>query len=126
MYSDRTLSCLDCGQEFSFTAGEQDFYAQRGFTEPPKRCAGCRAARKSQRQGAGSVEPARNGGYGAATQGGGYSAAGGSAYGTLYQERRERELFEATCADCGATASVPFRPSGVRPVYCSNCFQQRR
>jgi CxxC-x17-CxxC domain-containing protein len=35
-------------------------------------------------------------------------------------------MFEAVCADCGKTASVPFRPSGVKPVYCSDCFQNRR
>ena len=48
MYSDKTLTCADCGQEFVFTASEQDFYAQRGFTEP-RRCASCRASRKAAR-----------------------------------------------------------------------------
>ena len=38
MYSDKTLTCADCGQEFVFTASEQDFYAQRGFTEPRRCC----------------------------------------------------------------------------------------
>jgi hypothetical protein len=44
MSGDMTLTCRDCGQAFTFTAGEQDFYASRGFTEPT-RCADCRAAR---------------------------------------------------------------------------------
>ena len=48
MYSDKNLTCADCGQEFVFTASEQDFYAQRGFTEP-RRCASCRASRKAAR-----------------------------------------------------------------------------
>ena len=44
----------------------------------------------------------------------------------LYGERRPREMFEAVCANCGKTASVPFRPSGAKPVYCSDCFESRR
>ena len=43
MYTDKTLTCADCGQQFVFTASEQDFYAQRGFSEP-RRCASCRAS----------------------------------------------------------------------------------
>ena len=80
MYSDKNLTCADCGQEFVFTASEQDFYAQRGFTEP-RRCPSCRASRKAARnaEGGGSSY----GGYGA---GGGYSA-GGS------QLRRGRRLW---------------------------------
>ena len=50
MSADTTLTCRDCGQAFTFTSGEQDFYASRGFSEP-SRCADCRAARKSQRDG---------------------------------------------------------------------------
>jgi CxxC-x17-CxxC domain-containing protein len=45
---DKILKCRDCGQEFVFTSGEQDFYAQKGFNEP-SRCSACRAARKSSR-----------------------------------------------------------------------------
>ena len=48
MTTDKTLTCSDCGQEFTFTASEQDFYAERGFTEP-RRCASCRASRKAAR-----------------------------------------------------------------------------
>ena len=48
MYNDKNLTCADCGQEFVFTASEQDFYAQRGFTEP-RRCPSCRASRKAAR-----------------------------------------------------------------------------
>ena len=49
MYSDKTLTCADCGQQFVFSASEQDFYAQRNFSEP-RRCASCRASRKAARQ----------------------------------------------------------------------------
>ena len=53
MAADTTLTCRDCGQAFTFTSGEQDFYASRGFSEP-SRCPDCRAARKAQRDGGGS------------------------------------------------------------------------
>lgn len=46
MYTDKTLVCKDCGQEFTFTAGEQEFYAEKGFTNEPQRCKACRSARK--------------------------------------------------------------------------------
>ena len=45
MYTDKTLVCKDCGQEFVFTAGEQEFYAEKGFTNEPQRCKACRDAR---------------------------------------------------------------------------------
>lgn len=101
MSVDTTLTCRDCGQAFTFTSGEQDFYASRGFTEPT-RCASCRQARKADRDG---------GSYGGG--GGGYSSRG------------ERQMFSATCSGCGQEAQVPFQPSGEKPVYCSACFQQR-
>lgn len=48
-YTDITLVCKDCGSEFVFTAGEQAFYAEKGFTNQPVRCPSCRKARKQQR-----------------------------------------------------------------------------
>ena len=103
MSADTTLTCRDCGQAFTFTSGEQDFYASRGFSEP-SRCAQCRAARKTQRDGD------SYGSYGSSSSYGG---------------RAEREMFSATCSSCGQEAKVPFQPSGDKPVYCSTCFQQR-
>ena len=47
MYQDKTLTCKDCGQEFVFTAGEQEFYAEKGFQNEPTRCKACRIARKN-------------------------------------------------------------------------------
>lgn len=47
-YTDKVLVCRDCGKEFIFTAGEQEFYAEKGFSEPV-RCPECRAARKAER-----------------------------------------------------------------------------
>lgn len=46
MYSDKTLVCKDCGKEFVFTAGEQEFFAEKGFTNEPQRCKECRDAKK--------------------------------------------------------------------------------
>lgn len=48
---DRTLRCRDCGQDFVFTAGEQEFYAQRGLANAPSRCPTCRAAARGTRGG---------------------------------------------------------------------------
>jgi CxxC-x17-CxxC domain-containing protein len=114
LYTDRAISCADCGEEFTFSAGEQEFYAQRGFTEPPKRCPSCRARRKAQRNG-----PGFEGGQGAST-----GSSGG--YGSGYGDRPARQMHEAVCDQCGRTALVPFVPTGARPVYCSDCFQSRR
>lgn len=115
MNSDKTLTCSDCGQEFTFTASEQQFYAERGFTEP-RRCASCRSARKAQR--------GDSGGYGSGSSfgNGGYSSGGGGGYGS----RGPREMFPATCSSCGQETEVPFRPTSGKPVYCSACFAQRR
>jgi CxxC-x17-CxxC domain-containing protein len=103
MSGDTTLTCRDCGQAFTFTSGEQDFYAARGYSEP-SRCADCRAQRKAERES------------------GGYSSYGSGGYGG---SRGAREMFSATCSSCGKEAQVPFQPSGDKPVYCSDCFQQR-
>src|ERR1700730_10501402 len=103
MAADTTLTCRDCGQQFTFTSGEQDFYASRGYSEP-SRCPDCRAARKAERDGGG-------GGYGS--------------YGGGGQNRGPREMFTATCSSCGNEAQVPFQPSGDKPVYCLTWFQQR-
>jgi CxxC-x17-CxxC domain-containing protein len=139
VYNDKTLTCADCGQEFTFTASEQDFYAQRGFTEP-RRCASCRASRKAARgdtgggggggssygsYGAGGGYSAGgDGGYGGG--GGGYSSGGGGGGGGGYRDRGPREMFSATCSSCGREAQVPFRPTSGKPVYCSDCFRSQR
>ena len=48
-YKDKTIKCVDCGTEFVFTARDQEFYQEKGFTNEPKRCPECRKARKQQR-----------------------------------------------------------------------------
>jgi CxxC-x17-CxxC domain-containing protein len=107
-YADKTITCRDCGTDFVFTAGEQEFYAQKGFTNEPTRCPSCRKARKGGGGG---------GGYGERdSYGGGRGGYGGGS----------REMHTTTCASCGKEAQVPFVPRGDKPVYCSDCFQQQR
>ncbi len=99
MYTDKTLTCQDCGQPFTFTAEEQEFFSSKGYSEP-KRCPTCRQARKAERGGGG----------------GGYRGGGGG----------YREMFPATCAECGRQTEVPFEPRNDRPVYCRDCFSRRQ
>jgi len=108
-YTDKTLTCVDCSTEFAFTASDQQFYADRQFSEP-RRCASCRASRKAAR---------------GDSNGGGYSSGGYSGGGGGY-ERAPREMFSATCSSCGREAQVPFRPTGSKPVYCNDCFATQR
>ncbi len=51
--ADRTLTCVECGGEFIFTAGEQEFFNSRGFSNEPKRCRSCRAVRRTEQRGGG-------------------------------------------------------------------------
>lgn len=46
---DKTIKCVDCGSDFVFTAGEQEFYQEKGFTNEPVRCKECRDKKKAQR-----------------------------------------------------------------------------
>jgi len=94
-YTDKTLNCQDCGQSFTFSAEDQEFFATKGYTEP-KRCPSCREARKAERG---------DGGGG-----------GGRSY---------RQMYPAVCAECGKETEVPFEPRGDRPVYCRDCFSKR-
>lgn len=45
-YENITLQCADCGCDFEFTVGEQEFYAEKGLVNTPKRCSNCRNSRK--------------------------------------------------------------------------------
>jgi len=95
-FEDKTLTCSDCGKEFTFSADEQELFQSRGYTNEPKRCPECRQARKSERYGNG---------------GGNY---------------RPRQMFPAVCAECGKETEVPFEPREGRPVYCSDCYRKVR
>jgi CxxC-x17-CxxC domain-containing protein len=110
-YEDKQLTCVDCGAAFTFTAAEQEKFASLGFTNEPKRCGPCRAAKKA----------AGGGGRGAGGGGGGGFGGGGGGGGG-----GRREMFAAVCGECGKATQVPFKPRGDRPVYCSDCFAKRR
>jgi CxxC-x17-CxxC domain-containing protein len=105
-FTDTTITCRDCGQPFIFTTGEQEFYAQKGFTNQPTRCASCRQANKSNRGGGG---------------GGGYDR--DQSYSS---SRGNREMHTVRCSGCGKDAEVPFQPRGDKPVYCNDCFRNQR
>ena len=107
-FTDKQLACVDCGAQFTFTAEDQEFHASRGFTNEPKRCPDCRRARKNAR----GDSPMGGGGYG----GGGGGGGGGYSSGP-------RQMYPATCAQCGRETEVPFQPRGNRPVYCRDCFR---
>jgi CxxC-x17-CxxC domain-containing protein len=99
-YTEKSIQCSDCGKSFPFTIEEQEFFATKGFTNEPKRCPSCRSTRRSERFG--------NGG------------------GDSFNNRGPRQMFPATCAQCGKQTEVPFQPRGDKPVYCRDCFTKSR
>ena len=106
-FQDKTLACSDCGKDFTFTAGEQEFFQQKGFTNTPKRCEDCRSKKKADRGGSGGRGAPRG------PRGGG----GGG---------QDRPKFPATCSRCGANFDAPFEPKEGRPVFCRECFQANK
>jgi CxxC-x17-CxxC domain-containing protein len=128
-YEDKTIVCVDCGAEFTFSADEQQRFAERGFTNEPKRCKTCRDAKKAQQGGPGGGGGSSYGGGGGGSRGGysGGGAGGGrGGYSGGGASSGPRQMFPATCASCGKPTEVPFKPSGSRPVYCRDCFQAQR
>ena len=95
-YEDRTLTCVECGSEFTFSADDQQFHASRGYQDP-KRCPNCRQSRRSE---------------------GGGGGGGSSSY--------SRTMYDAVCGNCGTATQVPFLPRQDRPVYCSDCFSKMK
>jgi CxxC-x17-CxxC domain-containing protein len=120
-YADKTITCRDCGMDFVFTSGEQEFYAQKGFTNEPTRCPSCRQQRKAGGGGRSGGGYSSSRGYDDGDSYGGGRSSGGGGY-----SNGPREMHSATCASCGKEALVPFVPRGDKPVYCSDCFQQQR
>ena len=98
-FQDKILKCIDCGADFVFTAGEQLFFHDKAFRNEPKRCKACKAKRVAV---LGAVPSGNHrGGYG-------------------------KVETRTTCSQCGKETTVPFRPTQGRPVFCRECFQQRR
>ena len=102
-FTEKTIQCADCGSSFAFSIGEQESFATRGFTNDPKRCPTCRAAKRTERGDSGS-----------------------GSYSSGYQGAAPRQMFPATCAGCGKETQVPFEPRNGRPVYCSPCYSKVR
>jgi CxxC-x17-CxxC domain-containing protein len=89
------IICIDCGQEFIWTSGEQVFYRDKGLQNPPKRCKACKQA-KNERLAA--IANAQSSGV------------------------KQRIEVTVNCAKCESQTTVPFYPSQGRPVYCRSCF----
>ncbi len=100
-YQDKSLTCSDCGAPFTFSAGEQESFASRGYTNEPKRCPACREKRKAER-----------------------GDTGGGSYGNRSYSSAPRQMYPVKCATCGKDTQVPFQPRGDRPVYCSDCYRK--
>ncbi len=115
---DRVIKCVDCGEDFTFTVGEQEFYRDHGLNNAPTRCKRCRESRKGQRGGgAGGGEERRSGGPRSSGPRGGGPRGGAGA---------PKPMFPAVCANCGTGTMVPFKPSNDRPVYCRDCFDAKK
>jgi CxxC-x17-CxxC domain-containing protein len=97
-FQDKMLKCIDCGIEFVFTAGEQLFFHDKQFRNEPKRCKSCKAKRVAVIGAAGTA----------------------SSNGAGKVETR------TVCSLCGKETTVPFRPTQGRPVFCRECFIQKR
>ena len=104
-FQDKSIQCSDCGTAFTFSAGEQEQFASRGYTNDPKRCPSCRQERKARQYG--------------------NSGNSGNSYGND-SYRPQRQMFPAVCAECGKATQVPFQPREDRPVYCSDCYNKAR
>ena len=94
-YQDRPIRCVDCNENFIWTAGEQVFFHDKGLKNEPKRCKPCKQA-KNERLAA--IAAAQTSGV------------------------RQRIEVSVQCAQCGQQTTVPFYPSQGRPVYCRSCF----
>jgi CxxC-x17-CxxC domain-containing protein len=92
---DTSIHCIDCGRDFIWTAGEQQFFRDKGLQNPPKRCKECKQA-KNERLAA--IAAAQASGI------------------------RQRIEVSVSCAKCGEATTVPFYPSQGRPVYCRSCY----
>jgi CxxC-x17-CxxC domain-containing protein len=124
-FTDKTLKCIECQQDFTYTVAEQELHQSLGYQNEPKRCTPCREAKRQRKGGpagggggggGGGGERPRGGGGGPRGGGGGGGGGGGPA----------REYFTALCGECGKEAQLPFKPRGDRPVYCSECFEKKR
>jgi CxxC-x17-CxxC domain-containing protein len=98
-FQDKVLTCIDCGTDFVFTAGEQLFFRDKQFKNEPKRCKNCKSKRVSVLNAPRTMGNAHH---------------------------FSRVETHATCSQCGKETTVPFRPTQGRPIFCRECFTQKR
>jgi len=116
MYADRALRCVACSTDFVFTAREQAFHEQKGFTNEPRRCPSCRQARRSTSTRAGA--PADVSAPAPTTEANGAPQ--------RPQPDVSTQRFTTVCSACGGAAQLPFEPVGNRPALCGDCYDKIR
>jgi len=97
-FKDKIINCIDCGQEFVWSIGEQAFFRDKGLINPPKRCKNCKQA-KNERLAA--ITAAQEAGI------------------------KQRIEVAVHCAKCQSYTTVPFYPSQGRPVFCRSCYLEK-
>lgn len=98
-FQDRSITCVDCSKEFTWTVGEQVFFHDKGLKNEPKRCKPCKQAKNDRLA---AISAAQSAGV------------------------KQRIEVTVTCAQCHEQTTVPFYPSQGRPVYCRACFVAAR
>ena len=98
-YQDRAIKCVDCNENFIWTAGEQVFFHDKGLKNEPKRCKPCKQAKNDRLA---AISAAQSSGI------------------------KQKIEVTVTCAQCREQTTVPFYPSQGRPVYCRTCFLAAR
>jgi CxxC-x17-CxxC domain-containing protein len=116
-YQDKSIQCSDCSATFTFGAEEQEQFAAKGYTNSPKRCPTCRAARKAQQN-------VGNNSFNNGSSFNGSNSYNNSSYAARGYSSAPRTMFAIKCATCGKDAQVPFEPRGDKPVYCSDCYRK--
>jgi CxxC-x17-CxxC domain-containing protein len=94
-FVDESIRCIDCDEDFVWTAGEQLFYFDKGLKNPPKRCKSCKQAKNERLSAIANAQ-------------------------TMGVKQKVEVI--VNCANCGTETTVPFYPSQGRPVFCRSCF----
>ncbi len=113
-FADKTISCIQCGNPFVFTAGEQEFYQEKGYTNEPKRCKPCREDAKRGKSAGGGASGSSGAAYGSGPGNGGTGS------------RPGRQMYDIVCDNCQQPSQVPFQPTPGRKILCRSCFQASR
>ena len=98
-FQDREIACVDCGDQFTWTIGEQVFFHDKGLRNEPKRCKPCKQAKNDRLA---AINASQASGI------------------------KQKIEVSVSCAHCGRQTTVPFYPSQGRPVYCRPCFLATR